>query len=138
MASILAPGLVEGQSNTKPPYFDRNEYNVWKNKMKAFLRSKDPQEWDAVEKWIIPKATSISERGKKVANAGKMTQEEIIKRQALDTKVIYSLYCALFPIEYNIISSCETAKKVWDGLHVTYKGTNRVKETKINILLEQY
>lgn len=67
-----------------------------------------------------------------------MTQEKITKRQALDTKAIYSLYCALSPTEYNKLSSCETAKEVWDRLHITYEGTDRVKETRINIMLGQY
>jgi len=66
MTSILASSLAEGESNTKPPYFDGNEYNVWKNKMKEFLRSKDPLESNVVEKGIIPKATSISEEERKL------------------------------------------------------------------------
>jgi len=41
--------------------------------MKAFMRSKNPLEWDVVEKWIIPKATSTSQRGKEVADAGELT-----------------------------------------------------------------
>jgi len=77
---MLAPSLVEGQSNTRPPYFDGREYNIWKNKMKAFLRSKDPLEWDVIEKGIIPKAASVSERVKEVAVASEMAQEEITKR----------------------------------------------------------
>jgi len=64
MASILALGLVEGQSNTKSPYFDGNEYNVWKNKIKAFFRLRDPLEWDVIKKRINHKATSTSDRGK--------------------------------------------------------------------------
>ncbi|XP_071723927.1 uncharacterized protein [Rutidosis leptorrhynchoides] len=138
MASMLAPGLMEGQSNTRPPYFDGNDYNIWKNKMKDFLRSKDPLEWDVVEKGIIPTAASVSERGKETVETSGMTQEEINKRQALDAKAIYSLYCALSPTEYNRISSCVTTKEVWDRLHITYEGTDRVKETRINILLGQY
>jgi len=66
VASILAPGLVEGQSNIIPLYFNENEYNVWKNEMKAFLRSSDPLEWDVVEREINPKATSASEKGKEM------------------------------------------------------------------------
>lgn len=80
-----------------------------------------------VEKGIIPTNTSTSKRGKEVADASEMTQADITKKQALDAKAICSLYCALSPTEYNIISSCEIAKEVWDRLHVTYEGTDRVK-----------
>ena len=33
---------------------------------------------------------------------------------------------------------CSTAKKIWDKLEVTYEGTSRVKESKINLLVTQY
>ncbi|XP_070020514.1 uncharacterized protein [Nicotiana sylvestris] len=36
------------------------------------------------------------------------------------------------------ISSCETTKEMWDRLEVTYKGTNKVKETRINLLVREY
>jgi len=61
--------------------------------MKAFLRSKDPLEWDVVDKGIIPKTTTVSERGKEAVESSDMTQEEITKRQALDAKVIYFILC---------------------------------------------
>lgn len=66
------------------------------------------------------------------------TTLKLAKRKALDVKVLYSLYCALSPIEYSRVSSCETAKKICNRLHMTFKGTYRVKETKTNILLEKY
>ena len=40
--------------------------------------------------------------------------------------------------EYYLISSCGTAKEIWDRLSETYEGTNTIKETKINALLQQY
>ena len=33
---------------------------------------------------------------------------------------------------------CSTAKKIWDKLEVTYEGTSKVKESKINLLVTQY
>ena len=40
--------------------------------------------------------------------------------------------------EFNRISSCKTAKEIWDKLVVTFEGTSQVKQTKINLLLRQY
>ncbi|GMI71473.1 hypothetical protein HRI_000816600 [Hibiscus trionum] len=36
------------------------------------------------------------------------------------------------------MSSCESAKEVWDKLEVTYEGTDEVKETKIGLLTLEY
>ncbi|XP_070037268.1 uncharacterized protein [Nicotiana tomentosiformis] len=41
-------------------------------------------------------------------------------------------------IQYEKISKCDTAKKIWDKLKVTYEGTNKVKETRINLLVLDY
>ncbi|GAV77669.1 UBN2 domain-containing protein, partial [Cephalotus follicularis] len=40
--------------------------------------------------------------------------------------------------EFNHISSCDTAKEMWDLLEVTYEGTNQVKESKISMLVHEY
>ena len=48
------------------------------------------------------------------------------------------LHCELSKEEFDQISMCSTAKEIWDKLEITYEGTSRVKETKINFLVTQY
>ncbi len=48
------------------------------------------------------------------------------------------LHCGLSRNEFNRISMCSTAKEICDKLEVTYEGTFRVKESKINLLITQY
>ncbi|XP_075095516.1 uncharacterized protein LOC142173768 [Nicotiana tabacum] len=48
------------------------------------------------------------------------------------------LYNSISSEEYEKISSCDTAKEIWDKLEVTYKGTSKVKETHINMLVHDY
>ncbi|MQL72682.1 hypothetical protein Taro_005017 [Colocasia esculenta] len=40
--------------------------------------------------------------------------------------------------EFNRISACKTTKEMWDKLRLTYKGKDKVKETRIDILVTQY
>ncbi|GAV61098.1 LOW QUALITY PROTEIN: UBN2 domain-containing protein, partial [Cephalotus follicularis] len=47
------------------------------------------------------------------------------------------LFCAVVPNEFNRISSCDSAKEMWDLLEVSYEGTNQVKE-KISMLVHEY
>ena len=56
----------------------------------------------------------------------------------LNDKAMNLLYCALDAQEFNKISSCISAKEIWDKLEVTYEGTNQVKETKISMLVHKY
>ncbi|XP_070045767.1 uncharacterized protein [Nicotiana tomentosiformis] len=48
------------------------------------------------------------------------------------------LYNVISGEEYKKISSCDTAKEMWDKIEVTYEGTSKVKETHINMLVHDY
>lgn len=48
------------------------------------------------------------------------------------------MYNAISGEECEKISSCKTTKQMWDKLEVTYEGTNKVKETRINLLIHDY
>jgi len=55
-------------------------------KKNAFLRSKDPLEWDVVERGINPNVASTSDKKKEVINKDveEIDQAKITKRQAPD------------------------------------------------------
>ncbi|MQM20525.1 hypothetical protein Taro_053546, partial [Colocasia esculenta] len=38
--------------------------------------------------------------------------------------------------EFNRLSACETAKEMWDKLKITYEGTNKVKQIRIDIFVQ--
>ena len=58
--------------------------------------------------------------------------------RVLDAKARNILYCGLSATEYNKVSSCSTAKAVWDRLEVTYEGTTEVKEARISLLEQRH
>ena len=65
--------------------------------------------------------------------------DEVDKKMApLNAKAMNILYYALDANEFNHISTCMSAKKIWDRLEVTHEGTNQVKKLKINILVHKY
>ncbi|GAV86616.1 UBN2 domain-containing protein, partial [Cephalotus follicularis] len=56
----------------------------------------------------------------------------------LNSKAKHVLFCAIGPNEFNHISSCDSAKEMWDLLEVKYEGTNQVNESKISMLVHEY
>lgn len=56
-------------------------------------------------------------------------QQNIIQTKARDISL---LYVAASGVAYNKISICETAKEMSDKLEVTYVGSFKVKEARIN------
>ena len=66
-------------------------------------------------------------------NVQKMIKKRLL---SMDIKAINTLQKSRS--ELNRIISCKNAKDIWHALEVTYKGTNQVKESKINMLANQY
>lgn len=69
---------------------------------------------------------------------GTTNPEEITRRPASDAKALYASYCALSVSKINRISSCTIAEEIWDRIQVTFEETDRVRDTKMNILLGKY
>ena len=56
----------------------------------------------------------------------------------INARAMNTLFCALFAEEFNRVSTCKTAKEIWDKLEVTHEGTSQVKELKVNLLIHEY
>ncbi|XP_077249185.1 uncharacterized protein LOC143888633 [Tasmannia lanceolata] len=118
---------VEGQSLTRPSYFNGTNYSSWKTRMTFFLQSHDYDMWELVEDGYIPPSTQRSEW----TDAQK-------KRAALNSKGVNTLFCALSPEEFNRVSTCKTARDIWTTLETTHEGTTQVKKTKINLIVSDF
>ena len=49
-----------------------------------------------------------------------------------------ALFCALDKNEFNRVSTSTSAHQIWHTLEVTHEGTNKVKESKISILMHRF
>jgi len=48
------------------------------------------------------------------------------------------LMCGLSVNEYDLISSCESAKEIWDLLRTTYEGTEEIRKSKLDLFTTQF
>ena len=46
--------------------------------------------------------------------------------------------CGLSINEYDLISSCESAKEIWDLLKTTYEGTEEIRKSKLDLFSTQF
>ena len=103
-----------------PPFFDGGNYAFWKVQIRAFLCAIDESVWDSVENGYVKPTTAKSEWDKAalaLANA--------------NSKTINAIFCGVSPDEFHRISHVKTAKEAWTILETTYKGTKKVKDTKL-------
>ncbi|XP_070046315.1 uncharacterized protein [Nicotiana tomentosiformis] len=104
--------------------------------------SYDIKIWCVIKKenfLIFPKKDTDDEI---IISPNPLDLDEYTEEQAIvievNAKAKNLLYNAISGEEYEKISSCETAKEIWDKLEVTYKGTNKINETRINLLVCDY
>ena len=60
------------------------------------------------------------------------------KNANLDAKAMNALFCALTKEEFNRVSTASSANQIWHILQVTHEGANKVKESKISVLVHRF
>ncbi|KAK9034020.1 hypothetical protein V6N11_050199 [Hibiscus sabdariffa] len=128
--------MEEGQSISKPPFFNGANYPYWKNRIMLFIQSTDYMIWDVV---LDGPFTPVKREGDTLVPKQRHEWNDEKRRIfQMNAKAMHILFCALGPDEYAKISSCSSAKEIWDKLEVTHEGTSEVKETKIGLLNLSY
>ena len=92
--------------------------------MRIFLCSIDETVWDVVDVgWTRPKAAKSTwdKAALTAANA--------------NNKALNAIFCDVSPDEFHRISHITIAKEAWQILETTYKGTKKVKDTKLQMLI---
>ena len=108
MANLLVKnGFYEGQSTSRPPYFDGINYTYWKARMKIYLQSVDYELWLNVSKGPSIQIKIVNNIEKlKLENE---FNEHDIKKCYFNASAINYLYCALSNDEFNRVSMCMLA-----------------------------
>ncbi|XP_070026662.1 uncharacterized protein [Nicotiana sylvestris] len=110
--------------------------------METYTMSYDIKVWHVIKKKNLPIPPKKDENGQVITSTNPLDLDDYTDEQAVvitvNEKAKNLLYNAISREEYEKIFSCETAKEMWDKLEVTYEGTNKVKETRINLLVREY
>ncbi|KAH9770099.1 Integrase catalytic domain-containing protein [Citrus sinensis] len=137
MATVNDSTFREGQSTTRPPFFDGNDYAYWKTRMRIYLQALDYEIWEVVcDGPFIPMFKD--EVGDDIPKPSSQWSELEKRKMSLNSKAMNALFCALDKKEFHRVSNCESAQEIWNKLEVVYEGTNQVKESKISRHTRQY
>ena len=98
--------------------------------------SKDSELWD-----IVLDGPSIPTFEVKKGEINRVVPKTCQQYNEADRKKIEEGYkakkllvCGIGTEEYNRISACESAKKIWDCLRTAHEGTEQVKESKVHMI----
>ena len=95
--------------------------------MRAFLCSIDESVWDAVD------------IGWTKSEVAKSTWDKAaLAASNANSKALNAIFCVISPDEFHQISHFTIAKEAWQILETTYKGTKKVKDTKLQMLTTRF
>jgi hypothetical protein len=100
---------------SKPPLLDGTNYDHWKSRMAAFLKSIDSRTWKA-EEWT--------------------TTEDTLALG--NNKVLNALFNAVDKNMFRLIKQCTVAKEAWEILNTTHEGTSKVKSSRLQLLHSKF
>ena len=111
MATQNDSTLREGQSTTRPPFFDGNDYLYWKTRMIIYLQALDYEIWEVVcDGQFMP--MTKNEIGDDIPKPSSQWSELEKKKISLNSKAMNALFCSLDKKEFHKVSSCESAQEI--------------------------
>ncbi|WJX88834.1 hypothetical protein P8452_70878 [Trifolium repens] len=97
---------------SKPPLLDDTNYDYWKSRMAAFLKSIDSRTWKAV----------LREDTLALGN----------------NKALNALFNRVDNNMFRLIKQCTVAKDAWEILKTTHEGTSKVKSSRLQLLHSKF
>ncbi|KAL4362966.1 hypothetical protein GQ457_04G026180 [Hibiscus cannabinus] len=106
----------EGRSISCPPLFEGEAYFQWSNVMKYFIQAQDFEVWEIIEDGFLE---GPKKKKKRSANDTKVK---------LNAKAMHTLLCGLNDEVSKQVSTCKSAKDIWEKLEKLYG--NKKEEKK--------
>jgi hypothetical protein len=134
MANTFRPQMVEGQSTNRPPLFNSSDYSYWKTRMTTYIKGQDYLIWKIIVNGPHVPTKIVEEQ--EIPKQETEWDENDVKLIELNYKAMNCLYCAFDSKEFDEISSCNSAKEIWERLEATYEEASQ--ESKMNMLVHDH
>ncbi|GLJ44422.1 hypothetical protein SUGI_0931740 [Cryptomeria japonica] len=98
------------------PKFNRDNFKIWKDIMKIYIKSLDAQHWNYVENaYVIPSGILTDDYKREIQENG---------------QVMEALISNLSDVEFIDVQDKDNLKDVWDKMEFIYGGDEHVKQAK--------
>lgn len=118
--------------SAKPPIFNREKFDYWKDRIEIFFIGCDADLWDIVldgyTHYVYDNDTKFERR--------KMCDQQKKDHTNHHTSITILLNAISFD-EYEKITNIDSTKFIFDSLKMTYEGNEQFKETKSLALIQK-
>ncbi|XP_012852378.1 PREDICTED: uncharacterized protein LOC105971989 [Erythranthe guttata] len=127
----------EGSSTTRPPLLIGSNYSYWKSKMKMFIKSIDERAWRAIITGWTPPMVKGEDKMEVFKPEADWSDVEILLAN-YNSRALNAIFSGVDDNQFKLIASCESAKRAWEILQVTYEGTSTVRTSKLQMLATKF
>ncbi|CAM8934137.1 unnamed protein product [Rhodiola kirilowii] len=129
--------LKEGQSTNRPPLHEGPNYGYWKSKMKVFLKSLDEKAWrDVLVGWTQP--MMANPEGVVVPKPEALWTDVDEKAATGNSKAMNAIFSRVDENVFKLIANWEVAKEAWDTIRTAYEGTNKVRNSRMQMVTTKF
>ena len=102
--------------------------------MRDYLMAEDSEVWDVICKgpYVPTMEVKDGEVTRVIPKTRKHSNDSVRQLVQKNHKARKLLMCGLSINEDDLISSCESAKEIWDMLKTTYEGTEEIRKSKLD------
>nr|GEU30676.1 putative reverse transcriptase domain-containing protein [Tanacetum cinerariifolium] len=136
--SMTQKNYVEGCSMTRPPLLETHRFCFYKTRPETYIKSKDIDLWRVTQNGDFYFEIEDSKTKMMKETTYELLKDNQKKQLGKSNKAKMTLYNALPRKEYERVFMCKTAKKVWHTLIITRQGNSQVKNSKIDLLTQEY
>ncbi|KAK2421943.1 gag-protease polyprotein [Trifolium repens] len=124
-------------SINRPPVLDGSNYDYWKARMVAFLKSMDQKAWRAIiTGWNHPIVTAEDDSTSLKGVADWSPEEET--EASGNSKALNAIFNGVDENIFKLINTCTEAKQAWEILQTAHDGTSKVRMLKLQLLSTKF
>ncbi|KAK2363199.1 gag-protease polyprotein [Trifolium repens] len=126
-----------GGSINRPPVLDGSNYDYWKARMIAFIKSMDQKAWKAiVTGWNRPIVTA--EDGSSILKGERDWTPEEEAESNNNSKALNAIFNGVDENIFKLINTYTEAKQAWEILQTAHEGTSKVRMSKLQLLTSKF
>ncbi|CAM8883190.1 unnamed protein product [Rhodiola kirilowii] len=129
--------IKEEQITTRPVLLEGHNYGYWKARMKAFIKNVDEKAWRSMlTRWNPPLLATDEGRVVHKPETEWIEQEERLAMR--NAKALNAIFSVEDETIFKLILNCESANEAWDTLSTHFEGTDKVKQSRIQMLTSRF
>ncbi|CAJ2663332.1 gag-protease polyprotein [Trifolium pratense] len=120
----------DGGSLNRPPVLDGSNYDYWKARMVAFLKSMDYRAWKTIIKGLTHPIFTAEDGTTSLKPEADWSVSEDTEATG-NSKALNAIFNGVDKNMFKLINTCTEAKQAWKILQNAHEGTTKVRMSKL-------